>query len=433
MKYVLVTCLFFSTFATAAPLSLQEAVKKAVGNSPEIAKSKASLRESEETLKKQRGLLFPTVNLKASETTKQSPSTVSGYSVPSSSTSVTEQYSVLVEATQPLYAGGAISAGLEYYKSGIELQQQTFYSSKQDLVASLVQQYYLLALAEEKLKAANQNVSILKDYLSLTSRYEKIGRSRKTDRLQASVNYSMSLSDVEQITNDRKLAVANLQKLLRDNQVVELSAQFPQSLPVLDSTDRAKAFEVALKNNPTVRVSQIKLEQVAYSKDIDLSQDMPTLNLVASTGYLSTDRPSWFNDNSRTYSISLQLLVPLFSGGSSFAKREIYEQKSAQQNSDLRTTSDDLRNKIDSALNNLSLAKSQIEMSQGSVQEARQALDLVTKDYQQGAATGLDVVNAQRTFYDAQKLLLNSQYSYLNNLLSIRQLLGIDLEKVYAE
>jgi len=324
-----------------------------------------------------------------------------------------------------------LTAGLNYYKAAEDLSRQNYFNVKQTVVLNLISAFYVLAQTQELLDAAESNREILKSYLEITTHYEQIGRSRTMDRLQAQVNYSLSLSDVETDVNNAKAAESNLNRLLGESNDRAVRPDFKARINPIAPLTLDQAFDAGLKNNPTIRSAQITLEQVGYSKNLDLAQDMPSLNLVATDGYKSPDTSTLWNASSNYYSIGLNLTVPIFSGFSSFAKRAVYGEQSYQAERDLQTAKDALRNSLQVALSNMKSAQIQLNLAQTSVKEGREALDIANKSYRQGIASSLDVLNLQNTRYNAEKTFINSEFNYLQALLTLRQQMGIDLEKAY--
>jgi outer membrane protein TolC len=193
------------------------------------------------------------------------------------------------------------------------------------------------------------------------------------------------------------------------------------------------AFQEAVRSNPDVRQTTFQTESVGYARDVAFASDLPSLSLVASGGYTAGDRPDLFNSDSKFYKIGLNLTIPLFSGLSSIAKGHNYDEQliQAQKNEDIERNT--IRQGIQDALTSVHSAESQLRFAREGVQQAIQALALANEGYKLGTASNTDVITLQATRYSAEKLLLTSEYNYLQALLTLRQTMGIDLEKAYAK
>lgn len=435
-----------------ATLSLQEALKKGFDYSNELKKAESGIKQAHADLDKTRGMIFPTINGTASASTRTNSvtsgggasglggggSAAGGTGGTSTATSSSggfgsgENYNVGLSLTQPILSGGAFSAGLSLYKTKYEQARQNFFSVKQDTAANIIAAYYTLAQNQQQLEAAVQNHEVLKSYRDITARYEKIGRSRKMDRLQAEANKALALSDVVQFQSTLDQAQANIRKFFG-----EASGSFKVDFkPVINPVDNLtvdQAYDAALKNNPTIRVSELQAEQIDYNREVDLATDSTTLNLVGTAGYSAPDRPELFQSNSQYYSLGLNLVIPLFSGLTSYSKKRSYGEQSYQALRDVQIAKDGLRNQIETALDTLKSSRAQLQISQEAVRTAQTALDLGNKAYQNGTASSADVLNLQSTRYNSEKQFITNEFNYLNALLNLRKQMGIDLEKNYAK
>ena len=417
--------------ATAGALTLVSALKLGLDYSPDIKSAASQVKGAADATAKAKGLIFPTITGVASATNSQNSTTFTTASAPSTGSATGDTYSVAVNLSQPIYAGGAITSGLDYYKAGEDVSQQNYFNVKQTLILNLLTAYYALAQAQESLAAAESNRDILKSYTDITSYYERIGRSRKIDLMQAQVNWSLALSDVETDQVALKTAIANMNHYLGESNDHPVRADFKVSVSPVGPITLDQAYDAGVKNNPVIRSAVIALEQVQYTEDIDLAQDLPSLSLVGSEGFKSPDTGSLWYQSSNQYSIGLNLTVPIFTGFSSFAKRSGYEEQKYQAEKAIQIAKDNMRNSLQNDIAAIRSAQLQLNLAVASVKQSRTALELANKAYRQGTASSLDVINMQNVRYSSEKLFVSSQYAYLQALLNLRQQMGIDLEKAY--
>ncbi len=424
-------------------LDLQQTLKRALDYSPEIKKAQSQLTQAEDTYDKAKAAIYPTITATSTALGRQNAiGTTSAATGTANVTTTTVSsngqgnfsniYNAAVSLTQPIYAGGAIDAGKGLYSTDQTISRHSLFSTRQTQVSNTVATFYTLAQAQQLADAATQNRDLLKEYLKVTTYYENIGRSRKMDKLQADANYSLSLVDFEQHQNLLKMAQNNLKKLLgEDTTQMAIKANFIPQAVKYDLPSKESAYLKAQQKNPGLKVSQLDVDLVQFTRDLDLAIDRPSLSLVASAGYQSTDPSMWFTPNALYYSGGLSLAIPIFSGFSSFDKRNIYKEQKYQAERDLQTTEDTLKNQIEDGLSNAQSTRDQYELMQTSVRQARQALDMAVKGYKTGVASSTDVTNLQSTKYNAEKLFVTSIYTYLTAILNLELLMGNDLESRY--
>ena len=169
----------------------------------------------------------------------------------------------------------------------------------------------------------------------------------------------------------------------------------------------------------------------------------PTLELVANYGDSSTEIsdqfrdgvafPNFDTDNQRD-SITLQLSVPLFSGGRTSSRvREAVHLHRASKEQLQRVARETERATRDAYLGVLSEI-SRVKALGQAVASSRTALEATQAGFDVGTRTIVDVLNSQRALYSAITNYYQSRYVYVGNVLRLKQAAGTlkveDLEQV---
>lgn len=429
---------FFLAFLWAlssysAPLTLQQALKESLSVHPDLQQSLSQLTESEALVSEYRSELFPKINAVGSFENRKNSSTITSTSASSTNSSSTRDiYTAALELTQPLYQGGALISGLRLGEITKEIARQNMFSKKQQIAQEIITAYFDWVQALDNLKSAEENLAILKAYHDTTVRYEKIGRARAIDRMQATVNYNLSTLDVDNIRSTYTAADIQLRRLVQAPADRTMEPQYRPNLQKLEAPTPEQALETSRTNNPNLRALELKIEEQKLIGELDLSTELPSLNLLGSTGYTAPDRDRLFDSTSQFYSIGINLKIPLFSGLSSFAKRRQSSEKMYQAKKILENELAQIKASISTLIDSAKNSWNQLKVLQESMRTARRALDMANAGYRQGVVSNSDIVNFQRSRYEAEKLLLKTQYEYMQTLLELRRLLGIDLEKIYA-
>jgi len=421
-------------WAAEMVLSLPEVLRRGLAYSQEVKQASSQVKEAKESISEARSAIFPQIDGKVNATALQKPTT--GVSTVSTSSGIfgsSEQYTAALTLAQPLYTGGLFSATLSRLKTEEEKARQNYFNVKQEQATRLISAFYAVAQAQEQLVSAQENQAILKAYLGVTSRYEKIGRVRSTDRMQASVNLGLSSSEIIQLTSALEQRKEELSILLGEKKPHSIRTEFEPTLPALQPLPLEQVMDAAIKNNPALKSAELEVERSEYLRDIDFASDHPRLDLTGEAGYQSPTRPEWLNDSSKYYSVGLTLKIPLFSGLSTLSKEKVYSERKYQVERVLEITRDGLQTRIQGLLLSLNSTLGQLKIVQDAAKQAREALTLANKGYQSGVVSSSDILNFQRSRYDTDKQLITAQFSYLQNLAALRKEMGIDLEKVYEK
>lgn len=433
IKYSLALLFHFPFVGFAKNLTLNEALETFLKNNPEVQELQERVRQKELAKGLARAKIFPTLSLGVSAGTSKASGARSSSSTSSSAPTALDTYQASLDLYQPLYQSGALLAGLEYAEKEIQKARWEMLSLEQQLIAQVVELFLTTQSAQLKLTEAEFNAEILKNYLNITKRYEKIGRTRITDRMQAQINYTDSLIELETLRQSKEEKILELLSFLGNTEGNIEAVLLPKKIPEIELPPEDQAIKISLNRLGEFKINELQVQINQKAKELDLSQDGPSLAFVASIGAFSYDRPSWFESESSAYSAGLKLNWPLFSGFSSVAKKQSYVSKEVSLKMKRRELELKTEQEVRSLIRAIKLYDSLLNEQKKSSLEAHSALKLMLKGYENGTASSTDIVQMQRTRFEAARRYIDLQLKYLVSVLKLRRLLGIDLKKVYLE
>jgi outer membrane protein len=426
---LLTSVVSFAQDPVGREITMTEAIKLGLHNSPDLLKSGSEKEEARAQFSQYKGALFPTINLRGEAlSTKNSAAWLTA-----NDTNSDKRYIAAADFSQPLFTSGALLGGLRLGRVNQDRAEQSYYITQQSLVSRIVQAFYNLAQAQDTLVASQEHVSILESYQKITRRYESIGRTRNIDRMQAETNFTLGRFDILDAQTIRTAAEASLKNLLSLEKEKNVVPKFNITVQPLAKISIDEALATAEKNNPVLRNLRFELDAVKARNQLDLSVELPRLSIEGSAGYQSPDRKEVFSDSSDFYSIGLVLRVPFFSGLSSFGKRRVHKEDYYQAERDLQIKLKAIRQELEVNISHASRLYAQLLEVQNIVKQTRKALDLANQGYNRGIVSPTDILTFQRSRYDAEKRYISIQYDYLRAVLYVRELLGTDLERVYAQ
>jgi len=424
--------IFAFSLAQAAPMGLSQVLKDGLEFSPEVKKSQAALDEATQARKEQESQLYPTVELGVTGKSlrRQIVETNRGLNLNRNS----EDYNAAFTLKQPLYTGGALLNGIWQFRTAEDVARQNLFKAKQQATYDLVSAYQNLLEAKRKLAAAEEHQQILKAYTQIVARHERIGRSRKMDRLQSTVNLSLTDANVIKIKTELQKASDQMNRLIGKSEGSEAVDVGPNvAIPKVSEITVAQAFQKALQQNPEVLAGELEVKRQGYENGLNMATDKPQLNIVGAYGYQSNDRPTLFDDLSNFYSVGLELKIPIFSGLSSFSKRRVHAERLHQDERALEALRLTIRQKVEAAVVALENERARLEVAELAARQGREALTLANAGYKQGIVNSTDVFNAQKTRYESEQLVIESQFAFLRSVLELRHIMGVDLANVYAQ
>jgi len=198
----------------------------------------------------------------------------------------------------------------------------------------------------------------------------------------------------------------------------------------------------AMEQNAALISSRLAADIARDTVRATFGGHLPTVDLVAGRTYSDADGrriSSAINGQntanaSETYgkSLSLQITMPLFSGGvtQSRVRESQYRWIAAKERLE-RTSRTTERNARDAYLGvNSEIAR--VQALKQALESSRTALAATEAGYEVGTRTTVDVLNSRRLLIQAQTSYSAAKYSYLNNMIQLRLAAG-DLDRSTIE
>ena len=317
-------------------------------------------------------------------------------------------------------------------------------AAQQDLAIRVAEAYFNVLASEDALASEQASKDAIGRQLEQAQKRFEVGLIAITDVQEAQAGYDQALAT--EILAKRTLA--NQQELLRT--IIDESpprlAKPGTDLPLLspNPADEEQWVELAMKQNRTLISSQIGAAIAKDDVSLARTGHYPTVDLVASRnnvnnkGYTCTVAPtntcspdppgikvrSPTDTNIETDSISLQLAVPIFSGGSTSSRvqQAVYRHRAARERME-RTARETERQTRDAYLGVITDI-SRVQALKQAFESAKTALKATEAGYDVGTRTTVDVLAARRTVFSAETNYLRSRYDYLINGLRLKQAAG---------
>jgi outer membrane protein len=319
-----------------------------------------------------------------------------------------------------------------------------YQAAQQDLIVRVASAYFLVLAAEDTLASEQAAKESIGRQLEQAQKRFEVGLIAITDVQEAQAAYDQAVA-AEILA---KRALANNWEALRTiiDEIPPTLAKPSEDIPLTSpAPDDVEAWvKTALQQNRSVISSQIGT-QIAKD-DVSLAQTghYPTADLVLSRnntdneGFSRSCNAPTLPDGScpgaivrtptgtdlETDSISLQLTLPIFSGGQTSARvqQAVYRHRAARERLE-RTARETEQQTRDAYLGVISDI-SRVTALKQALESSRTALKASEAGYEVGTRTAVDVLDAKRKTYVAEALYLRSRYDYLINGLRLKQAAG---------
>ena len=291
--------------------------------------------------------------------------------------------------------------------------------------------YFDVLAARDTLDAAEASREAIGRQLEQSQKRYEVGLIAITDVEEAKAANDQAIATV--IASKRTLATTreklreltgdSFDELARPGEVMPLIAPTPASE---DQWVRA-----ALDQNLELSSSRIAADIARENVSTARGGHLPTVDLVASRSGSNVNAnetvfgarqsaDASINDKQ----ISLQLTVPIYSGGatSSRIRESVYRHRAAHERLE-RTARSTERTTRDAYLGVISEI-SRVQALRQALESTRVALSATEAGYEVGTRTAVDVLLARQRLFDAQTGYARSRYNYVVNVLALEEAAG---------
>jgi outer membrane protein len=330
-------------------------------------------------------------------------------------------YNLTVSATQTLL-NWELWSRYSQADDQVAAAEVTYRSAQQQLALRVTEAYFNLLAAADSVRFADAEKRAVERQLELAKRRFEVGLSAVTDVQEAQARYDLTVAqmiEAEQALASAKVALSEITGTT-DTRIVTLKEEIPLLGPNPDSVN--DWLKTAAENNLDVASARIRSEIADKDVSINFAKHYPTLNL---NGTAQTAESSGFNQGEYADNrVTLQVNVPIFAGGATQAgvrqARYTHDQRLAELEGTRRSVERTTRNAYQGVIAGVSRVKA---LKQAVVSNTT-ALEASEVGLEVGTRTAVDVLNAQRELYRAQRDYSKSRYDYLLNILRLKSAAG---------
>jgi outer membrane protein len=297
--------------------------------------------------------------------------------------------------------------------------------AEQALVLRVAQNYFDVLAAIDNQVFARAEKKAISEQLQQAKQRFNVGLTAITDVHEAQARYDQAVA--QDIVAENQLAIS-LEALreLTGTAHKDLQALGESNPLVIPEPQEVKQWvDMALAQNLPLLVAQKNLEIARDEVSRQRAGHYPTLDLVAQKSSIDSTSPLAMYEEGEDTSISLQLNIPLYSGGntSSRTREAAYRYQQAKENfeSARRETERLARNAYLGVVANIS----QVTALKQALASSQIALEATQAGFEVGTRTAVDVLDSQRELFLAKRNYARARYDYILETLRLKQAAGL--------
>lgn len=406
--------------------NLQQIYQQALTQDPVLASAKSGNRAMQEKLVQGNALYLPTVNFNAGVSASQTDIKIIG-NAPFRNTGreTFEGYNYGISLNQPIYRK-QIQAQLAQALSQVEQSDKQLLLAQQNLILRASKAYFDVLMAQDKVELIQAQKNAISKQLEQAKANFDVGTATITDFNEAQARFDLIQAQEIAAMSDLEIKKRAIQSIVGQMpaKLNAVRADLQPQMPEPVSMD--KWVEMATQTNLMISIQQQALEIATQEVERQNAGHLPTLDAIASyTDRYANGGVNSFGSDLKDATIGLQLQIPLYQGGavSSRVREAVANKQKAMD--DLVAARRQAELGTRQAYLDLVSIVSQIKAYEQALSSSQSQLDSTMLGYEVGVRTSVDVLNAQQQFFAAKRDLLQSRYSYLMNILSLKSAVGL--------
>ncbi|MDW8846621.1 efflux transporter outer membrane subunit [Erwinia sp. MMLR14_017] len=395
---------------------LNRLVEQALRNNPDILTARSRVDQYRAELRGALGDNFPTLDAGVAASHARSLSSATGQPHEGA------VFQGLLQANYDVDLWGARSSSIDAAKATLAAQQAAASAAELTVASSVASGYMTLVSLDEQLRVTQATLSSRMNSLKLAQRQYETGYTSKLEWVQSESEYQ---------TAKAQIPVLQHQIAQQENALSILVGMNPREI-----ARQSKFDHIAPQKLPAVLPSQllqrrpdiVQAERLLLAADGTLqssrAQLLPALNLTA-TGTMQSSVLHQLVDNPfRLWSIGGSVLAPLLNREALTAQVDV---SMATRNQALYSYEKVVRNAFSEVNNDLDAIeryKQQLVELQKQEQVVSEALRISRNRYQNGYASYLDELDAQRTLFTTQLNVVQVKNNLLQAQIDLYRALG---------
>ncbi len=298
-----------------------------------------------------------------------------------------EQWGAVATASMPLLLMPAYY-GIAAANEGVTLTEQNTTFARNELILGISQAYYGAVASRRLIEVSYAQVQVQREQERVSQAQFEAGQVPKVNFLRAGVSRMQAEQDLVRAQNAYVATKLALQQLTGVSEAFDVSPPPPVVAPE-GSIDQL--LEVGLENRKDLAASRTAIEIARRSVQSNYWQFAP---VIAAQGQFQWANVTGFTGTDTSWLITLTASLNIFDGGTRYANlRDARSQRrvAEAQNLSLKRT---VLQEVQTTLLDLESAQANLIKAEEQVRLANENADLVRSQYDAGAATYLDVVDA---------------------------------------
>jgi HAE1 family hydrophobic/amphiphilic exporter-1 len=413
-------------------VTLEQAVTISLARHPDVAKAEAASHAFRGKVREVRAQALPEITLRGGGLRMRDPSFLNSSSLDKFPKELIDAldpvgsniFSYGVSVRQPVYTAGKVGAALRLASVEAEGSLAEIDRAEQDLAVEVTKAYYGLLWAEAYRDNVAETQQQRQQHASMArTRYEN-GVATEVDVLRSEVAVANGQPDLVRAENAIRQSRARL------NYYLVRPLDYPTRCAETfveeswDEWDLETLAQEAYRRRPELARLRVSEQSSGVMLELARAENRFRADFSSEYGVMSRLPKNLFSSQFLRWSVGFDFTLPVFDGfkRSGMVYQAVANQRAARL--DREKAEQEIKLQLQQAADELRAAQETISAARANIRQAERVLQMMQANYQYGAATTLDIVDAQTALAVARTNLLRGHYDHSVARANLRWAMG---------
>ena len=414
------------------PLTLEEAVRLTVERHPDVGKAQAAADALKGKIREVRAQALPEVTVTSGVMRWRDPSLLNASGLDKFPAELREAlvptpvnlFNYGVSVKQPLFTQGKVGTALRLASVEAEGSLAEIDRVQQDLALAVARAFYGLLWAERYQETVAETQRQKQKHAEMARERFRNGVATEVDVLRSEVAVANGAPDLLRAQNAIRQARAllNFYLVRPADYPTRIVGEFQEK--AWEDPNLEDLMREAARRRPELLRLRIAERSAATQMDLAKAESRMRVDFTADFGVMSRLPENLVDSRFLRWTTGLNFTLPVFDG---FRRSGLVWQATANQRAarlEREKNEQQIRLNLEQGLDELAAARETVTATRANLGQAEKVLAMTQDNYKYGAATTLDVVDAQTALTVARTNLLRGLYDYSVARASLRWAVG---------
>lgn len=294
-----------------------------------------------------------------------------------------------------------------------DMGDTVFMVKRQNTGIRLAATYFNVLLAFDNLALQRSLTSSLQDQTTAIQVRYRQHEATRIDVRETEARLAVARADLIDADDQWIVALRELESLLgaAPTHMAMLRDDFP--LPSLVPATLNEWLDSALAHNVEIQSARLAVRVAGTEVDVAASRYMPTADLVAAYGRAKSENISSLSQKTNTFSVGIQISIPLFAGGYNRANVARSSSERMRRQYELKAATERTMAEVTRQYANVRGGADHINALEAAVASGELSLRSARRGFEVGVSSNLEVLKVQDRLYQTKYELAKAQLEYL--------------------